>query len=132
MSTFESVKERLNKKMKPSEVMFVKQALYGYMAKYDPELQTKTWEKLALEELLPFLQELSPLWTGMKDDDFVTSYPLINSLYHCIRNQFKSVETLRKRVQEFIDDQEDLEVDSIQEPPKPGPQTRHQDKVSTN
>jgi hypothetical protein len=41
----------------------------------------------------------------MKPDDFVTSWPLIGCLYHCVRNQFKHIEILRKRVQEFIEDQ---------------------------
>ncbi len=37
----------------------------------------------------------------MKHTDFIISYPLINSVYHTVRNQFAKLDCLRKNVQAY-------------------------------
>ena len=97
------IKDRLETQLSKPDSAIVKQALFSYLSKTDPGVARTKFENISLEVLLPDLQEMSPLWNTMTVEDFVTSYPAINSVYHIVRNQFKYLETLRKRVDEFIE-----------------------------
>ena len=68
---------------------------------------------MLLEDLLPHLLELSPVWQGMEEKDYVTSYVAINGIYHCVRNAFRSPDTLKRHVQDYIE--ENVESEEIQQ-----------------
>ena len=82
------IKDRLDTKLDKGELLMIKQALWAYLAKADPEVKSTRMKNFKLENLLLPLQQISSVWDGMTDDDFLTSYKLISSLYYCVNYQF--------------------------------------------
>ena len=127
------IKDRLQERLKPTDIMIVKQALYGFLAKNDPEIKKVKFDNIPLERLLPHLQEFSQSWETVDKNDFNCSFGAINSLYHTIRNQFKNLDTLKKRIQEHKEEFGVDDTESEQDSPPKQMTTRKQDmQISSN
>ena len=88
MPSFTLIKDRLDQRLKQSDLCLVKEALYAYLAKEDPDLLRTKINDFSYVDLIPYLQDLSPLWEGFTEEDFITTYPAILSFYQCVRGQF--------------------------------------------
>ena len=51
----------------------------------------------------------------MEAKDLVTSYPLINDIYHLSRNQFRTMDSLKKNVSDYIAEQAQSEEESSEQ-----------------
>ena len=98
------MKPRLDEKLKPGDLIVVKQAFYQYIAKTDPNLLTLTFENMLIEDLLPILKDLSSVWKDVEASDFSTGYVAINAIYHSLRNAFKSPDRLKQHVLDWLDE----------------------------
>ena len=104
MSSTIPIKDRLETKLKPGELAGVKQALIQYLAATDPELIKTQFSNSLMDKLLPYLKESNSAWATMEAEDLNTSWNAINTMYHSIRGIFRSPDTIRKSVKEFIDE----------------------------
>ena len=104
MSQIIQIKDRLEVRLKPNELLVVKQALIQYLAATDPELTKTQFSNGLMDKLLPYLKDMNSSWSTMEADDLNTSWNAINTMYHSIRGIFRSPDTIRKGVKEFIDE----------------------------
>ena len=125
------VKDRLEEKLSQSDLWTVKQALYTYLARHDPQIRRTKFETLDLVELLPALHEVAPQWTGVTKDDLNTALAAISSMYHCVRNQFKHLEILRGKLNEFMDELTYSEDQEEEHPEQQPMKTRAQEKAGS-
>ena len=79
------IKDRLNTKLKPSELLVVKQALIMYLAKADSNVDNTIFTNALMDNLLPYLKDISPAWESIVPEDLNTSWNAINSMYHSLR-----------------------------------------------
>jgi hypothetical protein len=104
MSQIIQIKDRLEVRLKPNELLVVKQALIQYLAATDPELTKTQFSNGLMDKLLPYLKDMNSSWSTMEADDLNTSWNAINTMYHSLRGIFRNPETIRKGVKEYIDE----------------------------
>ena len=92
--TYQPIKDRLKSSLTTGEKFQVKEALYTYLAREDPEVSKTTFDNLPIAVLLPELKALSDVWKSMTAAEMVTSHKAIAQLYHTIRNQFGNMDNL--------------------------------------
>ena len=81
----------------------IKQALFAFLAKHDPDVKKTKFTNTLLDKVLPHLKEISPTWESMTTELLNTSHNAVNQYYHCLRGAFKGIASLRNSVQEFIE-----------------------------
>ena len=96
------VKDRLHLRLKVIELQMIKQALFAYLAKHDPDVKKTKFTNTLLDKVLPHLKEVSPSWESMTVELLNTSHNAINQYYHCLRGAFKGLPSLRNSVVEYI------------------------------
>ena len=126
------VKDRLDGDLTKHEKLQVRQALWTYLKQNDPDITKSKFDGFFCEQLLPHLQKLSPIWDTMRPELFVTSYNVINTVYHTVRNYFQNHESLKKNIESYA-----LEMLSSEDPDEVPPQpkqrgTRSYDNSSQN
>ena len=97
MSTSRPIRERFTEKLKPADLINVKNALLQYMSQNDPQVKTIKFETLALDDLLPHLQEFSDSWIGVEKKNFNTTLKAFNSVYQCVRHSTMHAHSLSRR-----------------------------------
>ena len=95
MSYKVSIKERLDTKLRASELLVVKQALIVYLAAHDPKVENTQFSNSLMDILLPFLKDLSQAWESIEPADLNTSYAAINTMYHSLRGLFRSLNAMK-------------------------------------
>ena len=78
--------DRLHDKLSRNDLTIVREAFFRYMLDKDPKCSNLKWRQEILDEMLPYLTELSPyLWESIKPHHMVTSYDAVHSVYDTIR-----------------------------------------------
>ena len=78
--------DRLEVKLSRNDLTIVREAFFRYMLTKDPKCTNLKWRQEILDEMLPYLVELSPLlWEDMTPQHMVTSYDAVHSVYDTVR-----------------------------------------------
>jgi hypothetical protein len=98
------MKKRLGERLSKPNIFYIRQALYAFLAKEDPEVNKFRHHMIVGEYLLPYLRVHLASWDTMTAEDLDKSNPLGRDFYHCVRNQFLNIDSLRVKVGDYIRD----------------------------
>ena len=115
------MKNRLGRPLKSGDASAIKQALIDFLVDTGTVIDKFKVEVEFLAELVPYLCNFSS-WKNIEEEDMVLSNIAIRGLYDCLRNQFQSVNALKRKVADAREEKDQLGGDlPITEPKKDQP-----------
>ena len=106
------------------DLLHVKQGLILYLADHDQRVQNTFFSNDLMDNVLPYLCQVSRLWEGLEDRHLLTSHPAISSYYHSLRGHLRNKPSIQLAVSEHLDameheDNEEDDVDQVTPPQSP-------------
>ena len=98
MTKFKMIKDRLEGTLSEEEKLQVKRALWEHLGEEDPDLTKVTFKSFNIDRVLRQHKKSNSIWGTMTPAEFITSHPIINGVYHTIRNQFAKPDSLKKNI----------------------------------
>ena len=85
------------------DLLHVKQGLILYLADHDQRVQNTFFSNDLMDDVLPYVCQVSRLWEGLEDRHLLTSHPAISSYYHSLRGHLRNKPSIQLAVSEHLD-----------------------------